>query len=161
MLGNIFQPRRSYSASYSGTRSRTTRGASTRRANRSSGRNGVVALTMYLRKPSAGARSEASRCAVTTSSIATRLWRYSFILTLSSGVGLPHIPVIVWFGKKARRAEHDAGKCLVSMEKLAEILRCSLGHAIDILRHRRDLLGHPRGRGAGRRHQGIAEDAGR
>lgn len=46
-------------------------------------------------------------------------------------VDLPHIPVIVLFGKKARCAEHDAGKCLVSMEQLAEILRRSLGHAIE------------------------------
>src|SRR5207249_4942161 len=39
---------------------------------RSAGRNGVVALMMYLRKPIEGARSEANRCALTTSCMSTR-----------------------------------------------------------------------------------------
>ena len=43
-LCELFHPRRAYSASYSGTRRRTTCGASARSSARSSGRSGVVAL---------------------------------------------------------------------------------------------------------------------
>ena len=75
-------------------------------------------------------------------------------------VGFPHSLVVVLFGEKARRSEHDAGKPLVPMEQLAKIFRCRLGHAIDVLGNRRDLLGHPGGRSSNRRHQGVTKDAG-
>jgi hypothetical protein len=52
------------------------------------------------------------------------------------------------------------GKPLVPMEQLAKILRCRLGHAIDVLGNRCDLLGHPGGRSSNRRDQGVAKDAG-
>src|SRR6266404_7328957 len=75
-------------------------------------------------------------------------------------VGCPHSLVVVLFREKARRSEHDAGKPLVPMKQLAKILRCRLGHAIDVLRNRRDLLGDPGGRSSSRQHQGVAKDAG-
>jgi hypothetical protein len=57
MLGNIFQPRRAYSTSYSGTRRLTTTGAFTRKSSKSSGKKRVVAVMMYRPKPIEGARS--------------------------------------------------------------------------------------------------------
>jgi hypothetical protein len=46
------------------------------------------------------------------------------------------------------------------MEQLAKILRCRLGHTIDVLGDGRDLLGHPCGRSSNRRHKGVAKNAG-
>ena len=81
-------------------RSRRTAGASRRKRARSSRRNGVVALTMYLPKPIVGARSTARRCASTTSSIATRRNRNSFAFMLSSSKSARACPSSSPSGKK-------------------------------------------------------------
>src|SRR6185437_6941627 len=61
------------------------------------------------------------------------------------GIGIAHVAIVVGFREKARRAQHDAIEAVVAMEQLAQILRRGLGHAIDVLRHRRHILGDPRG----------------
>ena len=67
--------------------------------------------------------------------------------------------VVILFGKEPRGPEHDDGQPVVEMDKLAERLGRGLGHAIDVLRHGRDLLGDPGGRSTRGRDQGTTEGA--
>jgi hypothetical protein len=67
--------------------------------------------------------------------------------------------VVVLFGEKARGAEDKAGKAMVSMKELAEVLGSGFGNAIDIFGDGCDVFGDPRGGCARRRDERIAEDA--
>ncbi len=81
-------------------------------------------------------------------------------LGVVAGEGLALLLVVVFLREKARGSERDAGQALVAMGQLAQILGGGLGDAIDVLRHRNDVFGHPGRRRAGRRHQRVAEQAG-
>ena len=75
------------------------------------------------------------------------------------GIGLARRRIVVLFRKEARGPEHDRRQALVAVKQLAEVLGRGLGHAVDVLRDRRDALVDP-GRGlTGRRFQRVAKRA--
>ena len=50
---------------------------------------------------------------------------------------------IVWLGKESRRPQDETGQPELLMEQLAQMLGGHLGDAVDVLRHRRHVLGDP------------------
>ena len=57
---------------------------------------------------------------------------------------------VVALGEEPRRAQDQAGQALVACDELAHVLGGDLGDAVDVARHRPDVLGDPR-RGLARR----------
>jgi len=59
-------------------------------------------------------------------------------------VCVPGVLSVVGLRKESRRAEDQAGQFVAAMNELAEILGSELRDAVDVLRHRHDVLGNPR-----------------
>ena len=73
----------------------------------------------------------------------------------------PHVIGVVALGEEPRRAQHHHRQSAVAVQQLADVLGGGLGHAVDVARDRRGVLGDPRRGRAGRGDQGPAEGAGR
>ena len=71
----------------------------------------------------------------------------------------PRVVAVVVLGEEARGAQDQAGQAVVAPDELAQVLGRGLGDAVDVARHRGDVLGDPRRGALGRRGQGAAEGA--
>ena len=120
----------------------------------------MVALTMYLRKPSAGARPAACRWALDHVLDIDPAVQIFVGLGVLVGIGGARYGIVVRLGKEARHAQHDAGETLVAVKQLAQVLGGGLGDAIDVLGHRHHVFGDPGGGLARGRDQRVAEYAG-
>ena len=74
-------------------------------------------------------------------------------------VGRADLVAVVGLGEEARGAQDHDRQAVVAVDELAQVLGGGLGHAVDVARHRHDVLGDPRRGRAGRRRQRAAERA--
>ena len=108
----------------------------------------MVALMRYRRKPERRALGGQQVRANDVFKVHTPI-KVFIRLHVVIRISFAHRLVVIRFGKKSRCSEHDAGNSLISMEQLAKILCRRLGHAVDVFRNRRNLLGYPCGRSPG------------
>ena len=137
MPGNMRQPRRAYSASNSGTRRRSTRGASARNsrevfgAKRRGGADDVFAEA--ARRRLLGREQMRAHHVLDVDAPGEKLVG----LDVGIRIGRADVRIVVLLGKEARGAQHHAREPVVAVEQLAEVLgrrlgrrrRCSSGPA--------------------------------